>query len=810
MRFSFISLCFITCISLAREKQQFQAQRVTDAPKIDGDLSDAVWKQATGKIQFHQFAPKNGSPSEFYTSVQLIYTDQAIYVGARLYDHEPGKILREFGQRDDLNRNADWFGFMIDPYNSGINAFSFFVSAAGVQGDYFMTVSNFDESWDAVWNSSIKLDDEGWSIEMAIPYFAIRFPKQAVQTWGLNFYRNVKRKQEESYWNHVDNGVDGIVNQQGTLLGLENIEPPLRLSFSPYVTSIYNHDGFSNTGSFSFAGGMDLKYGINESYTLDMSLIPDFSQVQSDNIIYNISPFEVRFNENRQFFTEGTELFNKTGLFYSRRIGQTFGSVNYDNETEEIVSTPTASNLLNATKVSGRSKKGLGLGLFNAVTRETFAEIRNRSTGEIRKAQVDPLTNFNVFVIDQNLKNNSNINFTNTNVIRADGGRDANVSGVNAVLRDKTNTYQFSVFGAISNVMEVKESERESDVGFKYSWDAGKVSGKWQYSISQTVESDNYNPRDLGFLRAPNEISHYAFLRYSILKPRGIINFMNNTINVFHEYLYDPRTFTSLETFFNSYTQFKNFWGVGFNIGGLPIRGYDYFEPRMIGRYYRQPENYNFNIFIESDSRKAIAGNAYRGHWHRPEWNQYFNWWGFFVRYRVNNKLSFNAEVNYELGDSRGYVIGQPDLGYIMFGLRDLATTTNIVGFNYTFNTKMGLRLRVRHNWTTLHYKQFFELAENGDLLETTYTGLDQQGYPSHNTNFNAINIDMVYFWQIAPGSFLNLVWKDAIASENRNTSLRYFDNLENASRDPQVNSLSLRITYFIDYLTFKKALTHE
>jgi hypothetical protein len=212
-------------------------------------------------------------------------------------------------------------------------------------------------------------------------------------------------------------------------------------------------------------------------------------------------------------------------------------------------------------------------------------------------------------------------------------------------------------------------------------------------------------------------------------------------------------------------------------------------------------------VFVESDTRKAIAGNAYRGHWHRPEWNQYFNWWGFFLRYRVNNKLSFNLEVNYERGDSRGYVIGQPDLGYIMFGLRDLATTTNIAGFNYTFNTKMGLRLRVRHNWTTLRYKQFFELAENGDLLETTYEGLNQDGNPAHNTNFNALNIDMVYFWQIAPGSFLNLVWKDAIASESADTGLRYFGNLESASRDPQVNSISLRITYFIDYLTFKKVL---
>ncbi|MCU0384362.1 MAG: carbohydrate binding family 9 domain-containing protein, partial [Cyclobacteriaceae bacterium] len=519
-----ILLFLFPFVIIAQVKQTFNAIRIEDAPRVDGDLGDSVWNKKNQKIYFTQFAPNNGAPSGFQTQVQVVYTDQAIYVGARLHDPEPHLIQKEFGLRDDFNRNTDWFGFMVDPYQSGINAFSFFVSAAGVQGDYFLTVGDFDQSWDAVWKSAIKIDEHGWSVEMMIPYFALRFPNQQEQTWGLNFYRNVKRKQEESYWNHVDNGVDGIVNQQGILKGISDIKPPLRLSLSPYITGIVNHNGYENKGEFSIAGGVDLQSGINESYTLDMTLIPDFSQVQSDNIVYNISPFEVQFNENRQFFTEGTDLFNKSGLFYSRRVGQTFASPVYDSDKEELVESPNAANLLNATKISGRDKNGFGLGLFNAVSKETHALVRNRESGEIRKVMVDPLTNFNVFVVDQNLKNNSNFNFTNTNVTRAGGGRDANVSGISLTLRDKTNTYQLSTFAAYNLIFAPDNAGTKKEEGFKYFIDLAKISGKWQYGIFQNVESDTYNPRDLGFLLAPNEVTHRGYIRYNILKPVGKIN----------------------------------------------------------------------------------------------------------------------------------------------------------------------------------------------------------------------------------------------------------------------------------------------
>jgi hypothetical protein len=803
-RLLLVLMVVIPLVLTGADKKEFYAKRATDVPRIDGKLDDGCWTDMN-PIQFVQTRPNNGELSSYKTAVQVVYTDHAIFIGAKLYDPNPDKILKEFGQRDDGNRNADYFGVVFDTYNSGQNGFAFVVSAAGVQSDIYFTVNNEDNNWDAVWKSSISFDSEGWTVEMEIPYYALRFPKQTVQTWGVNFYRNVKRDQEESFWNHVDNSVQGMVNQSGVLHGLENIKPPLRLSFSPYATSIYTHDGQSGAGKFSFAGGMDLKYGINESYTLDMSLIPDFSQVQSDNIVYNISAYEVQFNENRQFFTEGTELFNKGNLFYSRRIGQTFGRVAYDAETEEVVSEPTAANLLNATKISGRGKNGLGIGFFNAVTAETFAKVRNLESGETRKALVDPLTNFNVFVIDQNLKNNSNINFTNTSVLRFGDARDANVSGLSLSLRDKTNTYQLTARGSVSNIFETVDQEKSVDTGYKYFVEVAKISGTWQYGVSRNVESDNYRINDLGFLRAPNEVSHFAYLGYRVFKPFGIFNRINTNLNLSHQALYKPKEFALFQTFINANAQFKNFWSIGFNTGVTPITGYDFFEPRQPGWYYLQLPSYNVNFWVDSDSRKPLMFSAYRGRWVRPEWDQNFDWWGVYARYRVNNKLSFSAEVNHDAGErNRGYVKKLYDDGGnltdIIFGQREIITVTNLAGVNYTFNNRMGLNLRIRHYWSKVDYEKYYKLGKDGDMYPTDYTG-------DHNTNFNAVNIDLVYFFQIAPGSFLNLVWKDAIQSLTNDVRLDYFRSLGNAGNDSQVNSISLRLTYFIDYNAVRRGL---
>ncbi|MGZ3752567.1 MAG: DUF5916 domain-containing protein, partial [Mucilaginibacter sp.] len=306
------------------------AVKTNTPPKIDGILDDDIWKNVPVATDFVELLPVAGlhEKNEDRTEIKIIYDNTAIYIAARMYEKDPGKIARELTTRDSV-ANDDFLGILIDTYHDGLNGSGFFVTAAGAQYDAKYSPGpngvNEDATWNAVWESKVNVDNQGWTAEFKIPYSALRFARKDVQTWGLNIIRKRRTENKQLYWNELDPKKNGLMNQAGDLNGIENISPPMRLAFYPYFSTYVNHYPYNTTGlrntTTSFNGGMDVKYGINESFTLDMTLIPDFGQVQSDNQILNLTPFEVKYKENRPFFTEGTELFNKGNLFYSRRVG---------------------------------------------------------------------------------------------------------------------------------------------------------------------------------------------------------------------------------------------------------------------------------------------------------------------------------------------------------------------------------------------------------------------------------------------------------------------------------------------------------
>ena len=832
--FFLIGALLSPCQLWAKDSKSLKARRIKQRPIIDGQLDDPVWGNSTTFYSgnFVQTEPNNGAKSAQKTDIHVAYDDFAIYIAAKLYD-DPDSVLQEFGIRDSGERNSDMFAVAFDTYNKQQNAFMFMVSAAGVQTDIFITPNNEDQNWNAVWKSEVSITEDGWIVEIEIPYSALRFAKQEEQTWGANFMRVVRRKREKSYWNHVDASIDGFANQFGQLTGLRGIKPPPRLQFTPYVSGYLVND--EGNWSASANGGMDLKYGINESFTLDMTLVPDFGQVVADNVVLNLSPFEVQFAENRPFFTEGTELFNKGGLFYSRRVGQSFASEDdiidrlvYNDasldgklEVSEMPGggAPNAAPLANATKISGRTKKGIGIGFFNAMTKKTYAKVKNTETGETFDALADPFTNFNVLVVDKNLKNNSNIGLINTTVIRKDGRPDAVVTGSDFRINDKTNTYNVQGFGAVTQVMTKSlEGEKDNDVGYKYYLRAGKNSGTWQYWISRNVESDNYNPRDMGFLRAPNEVSHRGEVSYNQFKPKGIFLRKALRAGFWHEALFKPSKFSTKGMYINGNMRFKNFWDAGFfadlNMGD----SYDYFEPRTddFSRYFKRDWSHAQNIWFSSDSRKKFAFWMYSGFWRRPNWDQIDNWIGLFPRYRVSNKLSFDHAFEFtRIRRELGYVNNNDDIptaynpaDEIPFGKRNVQNIVNTFTSSYIFNNKMGLNLRVRHYWSKVNYtKEFFFLEDNGELRpnEYGYDGIDTDGESLHDINYNAFNVDFTFSWQFAPGSMMTIVWKDILQMDNNVVNQGYFRNFGDMLKNSQTNSFSVRILYFLDYLTIKK-----
>lgn len=798
------------------EKKVGNAFRAAQKPIIDGILNEACWSSAAPFEGFTQIEPNPGVASSKSTDVRVVYNDDAIIVGVKLKENYPDSILRELTPRDNIG-NADWFGVFIDAYKDGINGVGFIVTASGVQTDIKYSVFGEDETWNSVWQSAVKINKDGWSVEIRIPYSALRFPDQQDQQWHINFIRYVRATREKASWNMVNPALNGFLNQSGYLQGISGIKPPLRLQLFPYVSAYYDVSGKSNATSLN--GGLDVKYGLTDAFTLDMTLVPDFGQVQSDNRVLNLSPFEVKFQENRQFFTEGTELFNKGDLFYSRRIGET--PIDYGRpyselqEGDSLLSNPMTTSLVNATKVSGRTSGGLGIGVFNAVTKNNFATIRN-SEGLDRDVLTGPATNYNVFVLDQNLKNNSYVTLINTNVTRDGSYYDANVTGTQFNIQDKNIRYAVSGFAAVSQQYGLNGKDV---FGTSHNLKLSKVSGNFNADIGYSLNSDRYDPNDLGFLLFNNTINKFVSANYNIYKPFGKFNRAGFGAFVNHTQIYNPRAFNNLGTGLNAFFILKTFDAFGVNVNSEPIVSYDYFETRTPGRYYTYPVNHNVGGWISTDYRKQLAFDIEANYRWFDETGRFRINYSFAPRFRVNNKLSFIYK--YSVSDWHndvGYAVpnglwrdslraGNLDYPFeqIVFGIRDQKTYSNVFTTQYTFNNKMGLSFRLRQYWSKVSYDNVYELAENGSLASSPYTGRDANGNSYHDNSFNAFNIDMVYSWVFSPGSELRLVWKNAIYSSDDNVSRSFDSNLRYVLDQTQTNSFSVKFLYFLDSSMLKK-----
>ena len=491
-----ILLCFTFSKTQAQNnltpKKNLVANKINESIIIDGDLNESIWNETEVASNFVMFEPDNGKPisESKKTEVKVLYDNDGVYIGVKLYDNEPNKILKEITERDDFG-TTDVFGVFINGFNDGQQDFRFFVTAAGGQLDCIATEQTGEDfSWNAIWSSKAKITNFGWVVEMKIPYAALRFSNDAKQTWGINFIREIKRDRQVYTWTHVDSKIGAVIQQAGTLNGIENIKPPTRLFLIPYASSYLNSN--KDNTELTLKGGLDIKYGINDAFTLDAILVPDFGQTKFDNVILNLGPFEQQFNENRPFFTEGTDLFSKGNLLYSRRIGAAPGFSPNLTGNEYISEYPANVNLLNALKISGRNSDGLGIGFLNAITEKTDVKIINPDNDTTRKETVSPLTNYNVTVFDQRFNKNSSVTFINTNVTRNGSFRDANVTGLLFDLNTKKNTYNLSGDFKMSSIYGI-----ENKSGYNTSLNFAETSGKIRYSVGGNYVSKDFDNNDL-------------------------------------------------------------------------------------------------------------------------------------------------------------------------------------------------------------------------------------------------------------------------------------------------------------------------
>lgn len=774
---------------------KFCSEKIT----LDGKLTEEIWSNTEIATDFVMIAPDNGKTEDKdrRTEVKVTYDNDAIYIAAILYDNQSKKISKELTTRDNFV-SADHFGVFINGYNDGQQEFRFTVSAAGVQQDVLYTSNGEDSSWNAIWDSHVEITDIGWVVEMKIPYAALRFSSEKKQTWGLNFYREINRDRQTFSWNLLDNKISNESTQAGILEGIENIETPTRLFLIPYISQYFNANETQKTKG-EFKGGMDVKYGINDAFTLDAILVPDFGQTTYDNVTLNLSPFEQQFGENRPFFTEGTDLFNKGGIFYSRRIGGRPSTKANLDTNEEYIENPAKVNLLNAMKISGRTKSGLGIGILNAVTEKTFSKIVNTTNGETRKVLIEPLSNFNILVLDQRFRKNSSVSFINTSVSRNGEFQDANVSALVWDLNTKENTYNLN--GDVK-YSYVNRTNQDNKIGYTADLYFGDTSGKYRYGFGGQFMSKDFDPNDLGINFQNHYQAYYGNASYRILKPSKKFNSFNTNINYYSEF--DNRTGRiqehSINLNYNSVSKKNNYFGFGFN--GRPTKIYDFYTPRSTDqiKYVTVPQRFGGHIFVSTNYAKKFAIDF------NPSLNFLnekgrMNYGLFFApRYRFSNKLSLVYEFNFERqNNDKGYLTS--DSINTVFAKRNVIAYSNSISGKYSLNNVMNFNLVVRKYWSYVTNHDYYLLLPNGDLLE----GLLSSN--NYDENFATWNLDLSYTWWFAPGSQLSVLYRNNsflsdYGTEFSHSIIKNADNLINHEKLNHILSFSIR--YFIDYNSAK------
>jgi len=787
--------------------KNIEAVRTKNIPIIDGLLETEIWSEAPKATNWSQIEPVNGEAerSNQRSEVQFIYNDKAIYVGALFYDTSPDSILREFSLRDEWDKNCDWFGVWISPYNDAQNDFMFALTAAGVQLDARTSGEDSDINWDAVWESAVQIHDKGWSAEIEIPYSALRIPNTKAQEWGINVRREIRRTRESYSWNPIDISKSNYGAQTGVLTGIKNIKTPLRLSLMPYISSYL--DFYKSEINSHINGGLDLKYGINESFTLDMTLIPDFGQTVFDNQILNVGPFEIRLDENRSFFTEGTELFNKGSLFYSRRIGD---RPSFSLDTNEVViESPASVQLLNSSKISGRTSKGLGIGFFNAITEKTYATIEDTLKGVTKDTAIAPLSNYSVLVLDQVLKNNSYITFTNTNVSRQGTARNANVEKLQIQIGTKENRYTFYGDLSFSHILEGTSKTN----GFASFLRFEKSSGNFRFKASQNIESDTYDINDLGYLKNNNKLNHRAEVAYHIFEPIGKLRKADFEFSYNNQMLYSPNLFNrrSIEVDLDFYS--TNFFSSGISFEHTLGNTYDYYEARTnnLDQVFIYGPSLDVFWWNSSDYRKKFSGDLGFGYESTPEFGSksYHIRWA--PRYRVNDHIFMSYVISHKTKKNNvgrafdsNYTNLVDDEGNLLFSKRDRKIITNVYKLSYVMNNKLSFDLKLRHYWSKLQHDTFYGL-KNGKLKDNDLSLTDENNVPRYDINYNSWNVDFNCIWRFAPGSELNCQWKNSISSTISDASLNSQQNLNRLFEESQGNNLSLKLVYYLDYQYLKR-----
>ncbi len=854
-----IAFLAISVCTTAQElpKRIYKAYRVEEAPVINGDFDDNAWQSEEWTGDFTQHEPYEGREPSQPTEFKICFDDLHMYIAIKAYDSSPDSITNRMSRRDD--GDGDMVFVILDSYHDLRTGFVFGVSSAGVRFDMIMSNNgqNQDETWDPIWQAKAKVHDWGWAAEMKIPFTQLRFQKNSDDVWGLEMARNIFRHNEMSFWQHIPRNAPGVIHAMGELDGLQQVEPRKQFDITPYGVAAYNTyeseevNPFATGSDFRGNIGLDAKIGITNNLTLDLTVFPDFGQVEADPSEVNLTAFETFFEEKRPFFIEGNNItsFNvglgdgdvgNDNLFYSRRIGRRphgYPSV----ENNEYADVPAFTDIIGAAKLTGKTEGGLSIGVVESVTREVKAKID--SIGDRTTQVIEPLTNYSLVRVQKDLnEGNTIIGGAVTNTIRMLDDTDldwlhknATTAGIDFTQMFNERNYRLAASLFMSNVQGTTDAiartqqssaryfqrpdadymefddTRTSLTGHGGKLEFSKIGGNWNFNFMNIWKNPGLELNDMGYMREADRILNVVWTGYSFTEPFSVFRSLYIGNDVYSVFDFGGNL-NGLGYEYYASGNFKNFWragiGGGFNfkqVSNGMLRG----GPSML-----TPNSWRLWYRLSTDDRKKVSvfffGNLNRG----AENSRTSNMYRTSITIRPLNTLSISLSPTYSttktelqyftrmtLNDEERYLFGSLDQKILSMSLRinynitpDL--TIQYWGQPFTGDIKYS-DYKIITDPRAEEYSDRFHIYTSSEISITddvyTVTTPDYS-FDFENPDFklNEWLSNLVVRWEFKPGSTAFLVWSQTRDYMGGTGEYDLGENLNYLFTDKQANNIFL------------------
>lgn len=749
--------------------KRMNAFKIEQKLNLDGKLSESFWK-GEGANGFIQRDPDEGKPATEKTNVWVAYDETNLYVAARLYDSKPQDIDASLARRDD-NFNSDWFLFFVDPYHDKKTGYYFGVNAGGSMIDGVLFNDSWDNNtWDGIWEVKTNIDDEGWTLEMRIPFTQLRFEESDVMTWGVNFKRERKANNEASYFVMIPRTESGFVSHFAELEGLKGIKPKQRFEILPYVVQkakFLDHDDddpFYKENQFPTNLGADIKIGVGSNMTLDATLNPDFGQVEVDPAVVNLSAFETYFDEKRPFFIEGDNIFyfgvggsnsnwgfnfGNPEMFYSRRVGRNPQGDLPDEFDDYSTDRPSETRIIGAAKLTGKLNETTSIGAISAFTERTFATIYNDERRERNNFEIEPFTHYGVLRSKKEFNGGHQglgLMFTSVNrdlkseLLRESLSDQAYVAGLDGwTFLDDDKKYVITAYGAYSYTSGTKDyitnlqersyhylqrpdrrhSKLDSSLtslsGYYTRIMANKQSGNFYFNTALGVVSPTFENNDLGFQWMSDRINGHFVAGYRWYEPDGIFRRKEVYASHFRTFDYDGNQITNGLWSRGSFI-LNNYYAFGY-YGSFNYPTYDHDNTRG-GPLMLDPHEYGGGIWVETDSREKLMFEASVEQYGDDFGAKYTRYY-VLVTWKPSPQLFFEFKPRYVINtEDRQWVDNFDDPtaihthgGRYVFAELDQETISASFRLNWTFSPTLSLQTYIQPLFSVGKYSRFKEFA---------------------------------------------------------------------------------------------------